>query len=301
MISRRTDLAWEAKELWEESAQETTTLPGVIAREEDWEGCKIQRVEVLDEEGERALGKPPGIYLTLTVDTRGHREPSAFSRDTAAVAAQLEPLLQEAGDGPVLVAGLGNREVTPDAVGPKTVDSVVVTRHLIRELPQHFGDFRPVAAIAPGVLGSTGMESGEMIQAMTKALKPSCVLVVDALASRSVDRLCSTIQISNTGIIPGSGVGNHRMALNRETLGVPVISLGAPTVVEAATLCADLLQTVGAEEEDPALLRQAGGELFVTPRGVDGQVEQLAKILGYGISRALHVDLSVEDVEMFLS
>lgn len=300
MTSRRTDLAWEAKEIWEESAGETTQLPGVVAREEDWEGCKIQRVEILNAEGEAALGKPPGVYLTLTVDTQGHREPSAFSRDTAALAAQLEPFLAETGKGPVLVAGLGNREITPDAVGPKAVDAVVVTRHLIREMPQHFGDFRPVAAIAPGVLGTTGMESGEMIQAMARAMEPACVIVVDALASRSVDRLCSTIQIANTGIIPGSGVGNHRMALNRETLGVPVISVGAPTVVEAATLCADLLQSVG-QQEDPDLLRQAGGDLFVTPRSVDGQVDQLAKILGYGISRALHVDLSVEDVEMFLS
>ena len=162
-------------------------------------------------------------------------------------------------------------------------------------LPEHFGSFRPVASLSAGVLGTTGMESGELVQAVCRDLKPACVIAVDALASRSLERLCRTVQLSDTGIAPGSGVGNHRQALDRETLGVPVLAVGVPTVVEASTLAADLL----GQEDLPPL--GEGRELLVTPKDIDSQVDDLAKVIGYGISLALQPGLDVADLDLLLS
>ena len=301
MKQRRTDLALEAKEIWEESASETTKLSGVIAREEERSGYRVTHVEILDEAGEAALGKPRGQYITLEMPRLCRREKTDYWGAAAAVAEELSALLPTDVKAPVLVAGLGNRAMTPDAIGPLAMDYVLVTRHLIHGAPEHFGEFRPVSALAAGVMGDTGMESGEIIKAAVAAVQPACVIAVDALASRSSARMFTTIQISSTGIVPGSGVGNHRMAIDEETIGVPVISLGVPTVVSAATLCLDLLEKGGQGRALPKELLQAGAELFVTPGDVDKLGETVSKILGLGISRALHVDLSVEDVEMFLS
>lgn len=160
---------------------------------------------------------------------------------------------------------------------PRPPDYTLVTRHLVEQVPEQFGAFRPVSALAAGVLGTTGMESGELISAVVEKTLPACVLAVDALASRSLRRVGRTVQLSDTGIVPGSGVGNHRMALNRETLGVPVIAIGVPTVVDAATLACDLLSEAGREDLDPAALSGAGENLIVTPREVDTQVGDLAQ------------------------
>ena len=296
MRQRRTDLALEAKELWEESAQETTKLEGVTAAAETREGFCTEVVHILDERGVRALGKPEGRYVTLTLDGLLRREADAFPRAVRAVAGELTQLMDGVpADGPALVVGLGNRAVTPDAVGPKVNDHILVTRHLVGQAPEHFGAFRPVAALAAGVLGSTGMESGELVRAVCRAIKPACVIAVDALASRSLKRLCRTVQLSDTGIAPGSGVGNHRWPLDREALGVPVFALGTPTVVDAATLAADLL---GAEEA-PSL--GEGRDLLVTPKDIDRQVDELAKVMGYGISLALQPGLDVDSLELLLS
>lgn len=294
---RKIDLALEAKELAEHTAQETTALPGVKAREETLLGFPLTRVEILDQQGAQAVGKPQGNYLTLTLPQlpQGREEILQAARGVAAV-------LGEFGDlppaGTVLVAGLGNRFMTPDALGPKTADALLVTRHLQGVLP---GTFRPVAALAAGVTGSTGMDSGELLQAVVREVDPVCLIAVDALAARRQERVCRTIQVCDTGIIPGSGVGNARMALDRETLGIPVIAVGVPTVVEAATLCLDLLEEAGQKPMDPGLFRREGAEWFVTPRGIDNEVAVLARVLGLGISAALHVDFSVEDVDNLLS
>ncbi len=301
MADRRTDLALEAKEIWEESAKETTKLPGVIAREEKFPDYSVTHVEIIDEEGERALGKPRGRYITLEMENLCQLGRSDYVQAAEIVAEQLSQILNIPEKGSVLVAGLGNRDVTPDAIGPKTVESILVTRHLIEAVPEHFGGFRPVSALAAGVMGDTGVESGELISAVAKSLKPDCIIAVDALASRSLGRIFRTVQITDTGIIPGSGVGNHRMALTAASMGVPVIALGVPTVVDAATLCLDLLEKTGHHGQDPEALLEMGAGLFVTPREVDSFGETLSKVLGLGISRALHQDLSVEDVEMFLS
>ena len=297
MWKQRTDLAVEAKELWQQSVSEQTKLEGVQAGQSRREGFGVDTVRVLDERGERALGKPRGTYITLTLDGLARREEDAFGRAARAIAKELQGLLCDLPrDAPVLVVGLGNRAVTPDAVGPLVHEYTMVTRHLVEQVPEHFGAFRPVASLSAGVLGTTGVESGSLIHAVCKEIRPACVIAVDALASRSLHRVCRTVQLADTGIVPGSGVGNHRKALDRDTLGIPVIAVGVPTVVDGATLAMDLL---GQEELPP--LADGVENLMVTPRDIDAQVAELSKVIGFGIDLALHDGLSVEDVELFLS
>lgn len=292
MLTVRTDLAVEAHALWRESAGETTRLKGVAAREEQAEGMTVTRVEILDQEGARALGKPEGTYLTLDISPLWRREEDAFPRAVRAVAALLGPLLPE--EGPVLAAGLGNQAMTPDALGPRSLDHLLVTRHLGEALPQ----LRPVAGLGAGVLGTTGMEVAEWVRGAAEQVGPAAVIVVDALAARDLERLCATVQIADTGLVPGSGVGNHRMALNRETLGVPVISVGVPTVVDAETIARDLLGEAGAV---PNALNGRGRRFFVTPESIDQKIRDLSKVLGYGINLALQESLALEDLEALLA
>lgn len=303
MLTRRTDLAVEAEAL-AGTGRETPAPEGVRVREESREGCPVTRVEILDGRGEAALGKPVGTYVTVDLTGLVRREEEAFPRSCRALAGELSHLLQRCRvpeKAPVLVVGLGNRAITPDNIGPKAADQTMVTRHLVERVPEHFGSFRPVAALAAGVLGTTGMESGEVVRAVAEQIKPACVVAVDALASRSLRRVCRTIQLADTGITPGSGVGNARAALNAETLGVPVIAVGVPTVVDAATLTCDVLAEAGKGELNPAALQGAGDGLIVTPKDIDTQVHDLAKVIGYGINLALHTGLTIGDVELFLS
>ncbi len=301
MLKRRTDLAMEAKQLWEESAAQQTKLEGVESTETLREGFHVNHVHILNDTGAQALGKPPGNYVTIALSGLKQREEDAFGRAARALAAELTEMMKLPQGAIALVVGLGNRAITPDAVGPKVADHTMATRHLVTQVPEHFGSFRPVAALAAGVLGTTGMESGEMVKGVIAELKPACVIAVDALASRSLDRVCTTIQLADTGIIPGSGVGNHRTALNQETLGLPVIAVGVPTVVDGATLCADLLAEAGKNDLDPETLKGAGADLFVTPRDIDASVADLAKVIGYGLNLALQPGLTIPDIDMFLS
>ena len=298
MFAKRTDLALEARELWQESAEKTTRLNGVKATKQRAEGYPVTRVDILDERGEQALGKPRGTYRTIDLTAFWQRKSDFFERAVRAVGGQLKELLP--GEGTVLVIGLGNGAMTPDAVGPLAVDSVLVTRHLIAAMPKHFSGFRPVAVQRTGVLGTTGVESAEAVRGLVAQVEPSLVIAVDALASRRVGRVCTTVQLSDTGIIPGSGVGNHRSALNRETLGVPVFAVGIPTVVDAATLAADLMEEAGIADIDEDKLRAGQQNLMVTPRDIDQQVRDLAKVVGYGINWALQ-DLEIEEINALLS
>ena len=288
--TRKLDLALEARE-WAAGAGE---IPGVALREERLLGLRLTRVRVESEAGARALGKPRGTYLTLELEGLP-RDRGEILRAAEAVARLLGELVP--GEGPVLAAGLGNRRMTPDAIGPRTAEGLLVTRHLGEVLPR--AGLRPVAALPAGVMGTTGMESGELVAAAAEKLRPVCVVAVDALAARRRERVCRTIQLSDTGIVPGSGVGNARLALDRAALGVPVIAVGVPTVVEAATLCLDLLEEAG--DFDPAALRPAGAEWFVTPRNIDQEVDVLSRVLALGISAGLQPALSVEEVESWLA
>ena len=298
MFAKRTDLALEAREIWQESAEKTTRLAGVKATKQRQEGYPVTRVDILDGRGEAALGKPQGSYLTIDLTTFWQRKADFFERAVRAVGSQLKTLLPP--EGPALVIGLGNDAMTPDAVGPLAVDSVLVTRHLIAAMPKHFSGFRPVAVQRTGVLGTTGVESAEAVRGLVAEVQPALVIAVDALASRRVGRVCATVQLSDTGIIPGSGVGNHRSALNRETLGVPVFAVGIPTVVDAATLAADLMEEAGIADIDEDKLRAGQQNLMVTPRDIDQQVRDLAKVVGYGINWALQ-DLEIEEMNALLS
>lgn len=275
----RTDLALEAKTLWEQSAGKTTQLRGVRARERSTQGFAVTDVEILNRQGETALGKPVGTYVTVELPKRA-RDPRAAAR---AVAEELRRLTALGPQDSVLVAGLGNTAVTPDALGPKTVAGLFLTRHLIEHLPEYFGGCRSVSAVAPGVLATTGMESIEIVRGVCAHVRPSCVVCIDALAAGAPERLCSTVQMSNTGIVPGSGVGNARAAFQKKTLGVPVYSLGVPTVVDAASL--------GAE---------SGAEMIVTPRDIDAQIRYLSSVLSGAINLALHPGFTEEDFAQFV-
>ena len=298
MFAKRTDLALEARELWQESAGKTTRLTGVKAVKRKQEGYPVTRVDILDSRGEEALGKPRGSYLTVDLTTFWQRKSDFFQRAVRAVGTPLKELLPT--EGPVLVVGLGNRAMTPDAVGPLAADHVLVTRHLISAMPRQFSGFRPVSVLRSGVLGTTGVESAEAVRGLASEVKPACVIAVDALASRRVGRVCAAVQLSDTGIIPGSGVGNHRHPLNAETLGIPVIAIGVPTVVDSATLAADLLEETGVTDYDEEKLRTSRQNLMVTPRDIDQQVRDLGKVIGYGINWALQ-DLDIDEMNALLS
>ena len=291
-MPKHTDLAMEARELWQESAGKTTKLSGVRAREWTGKGITMTKVEILDQDGVRALQKPVGTYVTLEWKRHLLREPNGFSYAAQSLGRELSRMLPKS--GPVLVAGLGNSAVTPDAVGPRAMEHLVVTRHLGSGFPQ----FRPVSAIAPGVLGTTGLESVEVVRGIVERSSPCCVIVVDALASRSPERVCSTVQLTDTGITPGSGVGNHRRAFDQKTLGVPVVAVGVPTVVEAHTLVEDVLEENG--RTGGKIQINCDKTMIVTPRDIDAGVDRLARLLGYGISLGLHRGLTVSDISCFV-
>lgn len=280
-----TDLILEATELWRSREGDPGELEGIVTHERTCQGLKVTEVEVLNEKGAEAAGKPVGRYLTVELEPREKQRSDSFQRNVEVLAELLSSMLPE-GDGSALVVGLGNRGVTPDAVGPWAVDSVVVTRHLVRRFPETFGDFRPVSAVATGVLGTTGVESGELVAAICRQIQPSVVIAADALAARSVSRLCCTLQLADSGIVPGSGVGNARFALNEKVLGVPVLAVGVPTVIRASAL--------GNRQEKEL------EDLIVTPKDIDSTAAELAKMIGFGVTKALQPRISVEEIRMML-
>lgn len=290
----RTDLADEARDLWRENAGETAALPGVKARKEQRDGFDVDEIEILDERGERELCKPRGRYVTILLDVLARREEDSFRRACGLLADELRRALALAPGDEVLVAGLGNEAITPDAVGPLAAGQVMVTRHLKERMPDGFRAFRAVSVFRSGVLGTTGLESCDLVRAAAGLARPARVVAVDALCARSADKLCRTVQVSDAGIVPGSGVGNARAALSRDTLGVPVVAVGVPTVVDAATLCADLAGSAPAAGSP-------GADMIVTPRDIDSRVRDAARLIGYAVNLALHDGLTIEDVDMFLS
>lgn len=288
----RTDLALEALE-------NCRQVPShAVQTRQDLQGFELTQV-VIHEQDER-IGKPPGKYFTLSMDALLRREEDSFSRACYAVAQSLERLTPELSDphAPVLVIGLGNRAITPDAVGPLCCQSVLATRHLVERSPAQFRAFRPVAVLAPGVLGMTGVETSEIILGVVSRIRPGLVIAVDALAARRLSRLMCTIQMTDTGIVPGSGVGNARSALTKKELGIPVLAVGVPTVVDGATLAADIIAQTGASCE---ALDDLNTPVLVTTRDVDQQVADAARVIGYGINLFLHPTLDVADIDLFLS
>lgn len=299
MFERRTDLALEAREIWSEAAK--GAIPKGVEEETGLKsGFLVTQVRVINEEGEKVLCKPKGTYITVELGRLMRREESAFSDGATVLGNELRDMLHLNESDTVLVVGLGNPVITPDAVGHETVSNTLATRHLTERMPETFSNFRSVAVLEPGVVGTTGIESTEVIKAVVERVRPSAVIAVDALASRRMDRVCRTVQLADTGIVPGSGVGNARTALNHKTLGVPVIAVGVPTVVDAATLAADIAQESGAGELDKEALGKLSGNMIVTPKDVDANVEDISKLIGYGINLALHKNITVEDVDMLV-
>lgn len=288
----RTDLALErAGEL-----EEGGGLPrGVSVKKEHRHGIESTVVTISTKAGEGAIGKPKGTYVTVELGSVLRREKGSFDGAVACIADYLRGMLKLPNRLPVLVAGLGNREVTPDAIGPLTADHILVTRHMVAAVPETFGEFRPVSATVPGVLGTTGVESAETVRALVERIGAAAVIAVDALAARDTGRLCSTLQISNTGISPGSGIGNRRNALDQKTIGCPVIALGVPTVTDAATMASDLFQRAGMEVEEKQLRKVSTG-MIVTSGDIDRRVREIARVLAYSINGALHEDLTLEEL-----
>ncbi|MBR5571934.1 MAG: GPR endopeptidase [Oscillospiraceae bacterium] len=279
MGTTRTDLAVESLENLRK-AKNFSSLVGVAVQESDRQGFPVTAVSVTDETGAKAIGKPIGRYATVDLRPYFRREEDFFRRACRCLSLELRNLLPSHLEQGVLIAGLGNRAMTADAIGPLALEHLLVTRHMVRRQPRQFRHFTPVAAVATGVLAQTGMESLEHLRGAVEILRPAAVIAVDALAACERTRLCATVQMGNTGLVPGSGVGNHRKAVNAETLGVPVIALGAPTVIEVSHL--------GLKREEETL--------FVTPRDIDDKVKELSRLIGYSINLALQEGLTVEDI-----
>ena len=291
----RTDLAVEAIENHKSAA----ALPHVRQSDRTLEGFAVHEVRILSEDAAREIGKPQGRYLTLELDALIRREEDAFPRACKALSTLLRELLPHPNDGPVLIAGLGNRMITPDAIGPQTADHVIATRHLVAQSPAIFADWRPVSALAPGVLGQTGVETGEVICGVLDRVRPAAVIAVDALAAGRLSRLLRTVQLADTGITPGAGVGNARSALNKETLGVPVIAVGVPTVVDGATLAHEISSQLG--QPDCEALDDLSQPVMITTRDIDREVADISRMIGYAVNMALHPHLGVADIDLYLS
>ncbi len=279
----RTDLALEARESIEEKAQK---LHGVSVEErfDEAGNVHITRVAVETKNGAKMLGKPMGIYITLEAPDMTEPEENHHQEISTILADELRGILPEPDrEQSILVVGLGNREVTADSLGPNVVDNLLVNRHIVREygkVAYNRSRMHLVSSLIPGVMAKTGMESAEIIRGVIGETKPDMVIVIDALAARSTKRLNRTIQITNTGIHPGSGVGNHRNAITQESLKIPVLALGVPTVVDAATIVGDALG------ERPVALKELNN-MYVTTKDVDQQIQQISHILCDGINKAL--------------
>ena len=287
----RSDLALEETE----SLGRDNLPQGVKVDALQYDSITVNIVDITSEQGSKALGKPVGRYLTVELPPF-YSSNQSTEKEIEALAREIQKLVPE--QGTVLVVGLGNIHITPDALGPRTCDLCLATRHISGELAKSagLGNLRPVAALAPGVLGQTGIESGEIIRSIVKDLRPSAVIAVDALAARSLERLGCTIQVSNSGISPGSGVMNRRFELSKATLGVEVVSIGVPTVVDAATMVYELAG------QEPSLAQQDKARMMmVTPREVDLLIERAAKVLSLAINHALQPHISVEDIGYLVS
>ena len=254
-------------------------LPGVGCQEEELNGLKVFAVDIFGREGELRLGKPQGQYYTLSLPRFFDRGSERFTEAVHALAELITRCLPGKHDE-VLTAALGNPDITPDALGSLAAGSLLVTRHLKEKDPKQFDRFCSLALCRPGVLGTSGVESAEQIKSLCGLLRPDLIVVIDALAGAEAESLCRSVQVSNAGISPGSGVGNDRRELSRETLGVPVVSIGIPTVIDAGFLG-----------------EGAFGGMFVTPREIDSLVRAGGRLIGYALNLAMHEGLEIADVD----
>lgn len=314
----RTDLALEAREMI--TKQVSQEVPGVLVETSEDDEILITRVNITTPEAERMMGKTQGRYVTIEAQGLRYKNTPLQEKIMNYLAQELAGLAQLPRDATILVVGLGNWNVTPDALGPRAVDKIVVTRHLQDMLsPELKGGVRSICAIAPGVLGITGMETAEIVHGIANKIKPDLVIAIDALAAASSHRVITTVQLADTGIHPGSGVGNKRFGLTQESLGVPVIAIGVPTVVHASTIAMDTIHTLQehssfaryfksmenlTEQDRQVIVRQVLpdtlGDLMVTPKEVDRLIADIADVVAGGINQAMHPGIDYENIHIYL-
>lgn len=310
MINFRTDLALERRDLYRKANNISNEIDGLETQEEELgEDIKVYRVKVLNEKGEEAIGKKKGNYITIDIKNLKVAGEEDIQKASETVTKELKNLIGNLiGDhDDILVVGLGNLYVTPDSLGPKVIQDIDITRHILTYMPEVLDkNTRPVSAVSPGVLGTTGIETLEILKGIVDNIHPKLLIVIDALASRSMERISSTVQIADTGIIPGAGVGNQRKELTIDTLGIPVVAIGIPTVVEAATIAADSLDLFIKKVQDEAksneflnqlqdedkyqmikeVLAPAEYNFIVTPKEIDELIENMSSIVARGINFA---------------
>ncbi len=311
MYNFRTDLAIERRDLYRSANNIENEIEGIeTEREENNENITTTRVKVTNEKGEQAIGKPIGTYITIDMKNLKIAGNDEIQQASEIVTKELKNLIDKHTnkEGDILIVGLGNVYVTPDSLGPKVVKDIDITRHLLRYAPQYLEkDTRPISAIAPGVLGTTGIETMEVIKGIVENIKPKLIIVIDSLASKSIERISSTIQIADTGIVPGAGVGNTRNEISEKTLNIPVIAIGVPMVVDAATIASDSIDLFIEKLQNEAqsneylnqlketnkydLIREAlipkDYNLIVTPKEIDELIENMKDVVARGINFAV--------------
>ena len=311
MYNFRTDLASERREIYQKANNLSNEIDGIEStKEEINENIKVERVKITNEDGEKAIGKPLGNYITIDVKKLKIAQEEEIKKAAETLSNELKKIIDTHIDkqGEILVVGLGNIYVTPDSLGPKVINEIEVTRHIINYLPQYVEEgTRMVSAISPGVLGTTGIETVEILKGIVDNINPKLAIVIDALASRSIERISSTVQLSDTGIVPGAGVGNTRSEISQKTLGIPVIAIGIPTVVETAVLVNDSLDLFIQKLQDEAksneylnklkeednyqeikeALLPKDYNLIVTPKEIDDLIENMKDIVVQGINQSL--------------
>ena len=310
MYNFRTDLAMERTSMYKR-ANKLENIDGIETQDEEIDkNIKVNIVNITNKNGEEAIGKKMGVYVTIDFKNLKIADDDEIQKGSEVLSRELKKIIdahiQNKDD--IMVVGLGNIYVTPDSLGPKVINEIDVTRHIIKYLPQYVDEnTRPVTAISPGVLGTTGIETYEILKGIVDNVKPKLLIVIDALSSRSIERISSTIQISDTGIVPGAGVGNTRQEISEETLGIPVIAMGIPTVVESAVLvndCLDLLiQKLQNEAKSNVFLNQLKEEdnyekikdvlnpqdynMIVTQKEIDDLIENMKDVVARGINMSL--------------
>ncbi len=314
------DLAVEAHEIVR--GQTGREIPGVTVDREKYENCSVTIVKIVEESAEQLMGKPKGNYITIDAPTLRDNNRAAQQEVAEVLAKKLTSLFNLPENANVLVVGLGNWHATPDALGPKVIDLSMVTRHLYKYAPEELrGGMRSVSAIAPGVLGITGIETAEIIKGVVEKIQPELIIVADSLAAGNVDRIATTIQIADTGISPGSGIGNKRAGINKDSMGVNVIAIGVPTVVHAAVIAQVTVEQFLEQLKTSPMLYQIyknlrpdftqqvinnvlqpfAGNLMVTPKEIDSLILNISRIVAGGISMALHPSITPEEYNMYLN
>ena len=310
MYNFRTDLALERTNIYKK-ANNLEEIDGIETQVEEVDkNISVSRVKITNEKGEQAIGKKKGVYITIDLKKFKLASDDEIQKASETLSDELKNIINSHINfkDDILVVGLGNLYVTPDSLGPKVINEIDVTRHIIKYLPQYIDkNARPVTAVSPGVLGTTGIETVEILKGIVDNIKPKLLIVIDALASRSIDRISSTVQISDTGIIPGAGVGNTRKEISQNTLGIPVIALGIPTVVESAVLVNDCLDLIIEDLQNDAksnvflnqlkeqdnydkiknILNPQDYNMIVTPKEIDKLIENMKDVVARGINMSL--------------